>query len=165
MPGRGRHTFPRRPRSGYRSPTMVRLATALTESFSTLEVAEVLFSRGVPSAESSRSVQGLGKGVSGKPYPHLCNARRPRLEPGTFWSQAIEDDGNDIICLPIDFQQLQEMCVFIKDKLNESPKEALLCVGVAADLALRSSKINKIFLNAKFNKINIRFYNTGRLLH
>ena len=46
----------------------------------------------------------------------------------------IEDDGTDIICLPIDFQQLQEMCVFIKDKLNESPKEALLCVGVAADL-------------------------------
>ena len=46
----------------------------------------------------------------------------------------IKDDGNDIICLPIDFQQLQEMCVFIKDKLNESPKEALLCVGVAADL-------------------------------
>jgi len=46
----------------------------------------------------------------------------------------IEDDDTDIICLPIDFQQLQEMCVFIKDKLNESPKEALLCVGVAADL-------------------------------
>ena len=34
-----------------------------------------------PSAESSRSVRGLGKGVSGKPYPRLCNARRPRLEP------------------------------------------------------------------------------------
>ncbi|XP_066312835.1 uncharacterized protein [Miscanthus floridulus] len=32
---------------------------------------------GVPSAESSRSVRGLGKGVSGKPYPRLCNARRP----------------------------------------------------------------------------------------
>ncbi|XP_066388256.1 uncharacterized protein [Miscanthus floridulus] len=43
---------------------------------------------GVPSAESSRSVQGLGKGVSGKPYPRMCNARRPRLEPGTFRSQA-----------------------------------------------------------------------------
>ena len=37
-------------------------------------------SKGVPSAESSRSVRGLGKGVSGKPYPRLCNARRPRLE-------------------------------------------------------------------------------------
>ena len=37
--------------------------------------------KGVPSAESSRSVRGLGKGVSGKPYPRLCNARRPRLEP------------------------------------------------------------------------------------
>ena len=43
----------------------------------------------VPSAESSRSVRGLGKGVSDKPYPRLCNARRPRLEPGTFWSQAV----------------------------------------------------------------------------
>ena len=45
--------------------------------------------KGVPSAESSRSVRGLGKGVSGKPYPRLCNARRPRLEPGTFQSQAV----------------------------------------------------------------------------
>ena len=35
--------------------------------------------KGVPSAESSRSVRGLGKSVSGKPYPRLCNARRPRL--------------------------------------------------------------------------------------
>ena len=43
----------------------------------------------VPSAESSRSVRGLGKGVSGKPYPRLCNARRPRLEPRTFRSQAV----------------------------------------------------------------------------
>ena len=32
---------------------------------------------------------GLWKGVSGKPYPRLCNARRPRLEPGTFRSQAV----------------------------------------------------------------------------
>ena len=34
-------------------------------------------------------MRGLGKGVSGKPYPCLCNARRPRLEPGTFRSQAV----------------------------------------------------------------------------
>jgi hypothetical protein len=34
-------------------------------------------------------VRGLGKGVSGKPYPRLCNARRPRLEPETFRSQAV----------------------------------------------------------------------------
>jgi len=39
--------------------------------------------------ESSRSVWGLGKGVSGKPYPRLCNARRPRLEPETFRSQTV----------------------------------------------------------------------------
>ena len=32
---------------------------------------------GVSSAESSRSVRGLGKGVSGKPYPRMCDARRP----------------------------------------------------------------------------------------
>ena len=49
----------------------------------------IVIKKGVPSAESSRSVQGLGKGVSGKPYPCLCNARRPRLEPGTFRSQAV----------------------------------------------------------------------------
>ncbi|RLM85692.1 putative receptor-like protein kinase [Panicum miliaceum] len=30
-----------------------------------------------------------GRGVSGKPYPRLCNARRLRLEPGTFRSQAV----------------------------------------------------------------------------
>jgi len=50
---------------------------------------EVTKKRGVPSAASSRSVRGLGKGVSGKPYPRLCNARRPRLEPGTFRSHAV----------------------------------------------------------------------------
>ena len=33
--------------------------------------------------------RGLGKGVSGKPYPHMCNARKPQLEPGTFRSQAV----------------------------------------------------------------------------
>ena len=51
--------------------------------------AKVALKRGVPSAESSRSVRGLGKGVSGKPYPRLCNARRPRLEPETFRSLAV----------------------------------------------------------------------------
>ena len=45
--------------------------------------------KGVPSAESSRSVRGLEKGVSGNPYPRLCNARRLRLEPGTFRSQTV----------------------------------------------------------------------------
>ena len=33
-------------------------------------------------------MRGLRKGVSGKPYPRLCNAR-PRLELGTFQSQAV----------------------------------------------------------------------------
>jgi DNA helicase MCM8 len=46
----------------------------------------------------------------------------------------VEDDDSDTVCLPMDFQQLQELCVFIKDKLNESPKEVLLCMGLAAHL-------------------------------
>ena len=37
----------------------------------------------------SRSVRGLEKDVSGKPYPRLCNVMRPRLEPRTFRSQAV----------------------------------------------------------------------------
>ena len=57
------------------------------------------YKKGVPSAESSRSVRGLGKGVSGKPYPRLCNARRPRLEPGTFRSQ--DSDKFVKTCRPI----------------------------------------------------------------
>ncbi|GJN30870.1 hypothetical protein PR202_gb19211 [Eleusine coracana subsp. coracana] len=55
----------------------------------------------VPSAESSRTVRGLGKGFSGRPYPRLCNAGRPRLEPGTCWLQAGFNSfgfGNEIGC-------------------------------------------------------------------
>jgi hypothetical protein len=56
----------------------------------------------------------------------------------------VEDDGNDILCLPIDFQQLQELRMFIEDKLNESPKEALLCMGVAAHLVDVYSSYNLV---------------------
>ena len=42
--------------------------------------------KSVPNAESSRSVRGLTKSIS---YPHLCNAKRPLFEPGTFWSQTV----------------------------------------------------------------------------
>ena len=59
--------------------------TNLSSSLHTLH----MYLKGVPSAESSRSVRGLGNGVSGKSYPRLCNVRRPRLEPGTFRSQAV----------------------------------------------------------------------------
>ena len=45
--------------------------------------------RGVSRAKSSRSVRGLGKDISSKPYPRLFKARRLRLEPGTFQSQAV----------------------------------------------------------------------------
>ncbi|OQU78151.1 hypothetical protein SORBI_3009G166400 [Sorghum bicolor] len=68
---------------------------------------------------------------------------------------SVEDDDSDTVCLPMDFQQLQELCVFIKDKLNESPKEVLLCMGLAAHLVLCLSKTNKI---------NIRLYNTGEAI-
>jgi hypothetical protein len=54
----------------------------LKDIFSSISISK----KGVPSAERSRSVRGMGKGVSGKPYPRLCNTRRPRHEPGTFWS-------------------------------------------------------------------------------
>ena len=39
-----------------------------------------------------------------------------------------------------------------------------VCLFLILFQALRSSKINKIFLNAKFNKINIRLYNTGPVI-
>ncbi|PUZ65608.1 hypothetical protein GQ55_3G238400 [Panicum hallii var. hallii] len=64
----------------------------------------------------------------------------------------VEDDGRDILSLPIDFQQLQESCEFIKYELEESPKDVLLCMGAAAHLAVCSGKINKV---------NIRLYNMG----
>ncbi|XP_066396222.1 glutamate receptor 2.8-like [Miscanthus floridulus] len=53
--------------------------------------------KGVPSAESFRSVRGLGKGVSDKPYPRLCNTRRPRHEPETFRSQAVFPKGSPLV--------------------------------------------------------------------
>ncbi|GJN13300.1 hypothetical protein PR202_ga31655 [Eleusine coracana subsp. coracana] len=52
---------------------------------------DCLSKKAVPSAESSRTVRGLGKGFSGRPYPRLCNAGRPRLEPGTCWLQAVKE--------------------------------------------------------------------------
>jgi len=45
--------------------------------------------KGVHSAKSYRSVRGLEKGVSGKSYSRLCNARILRFEPGTFRSQMV----------------------------------------------------------------------------
>ena len=68
-------------------------STQLTISTTVSSVAamttQIRYIKGVPSAESSRSVRGLGKSVSGKPYPRLYNARRPQLEPRTFRSHAI----------------------------------------------------------------------------
>ncbi|KAL6610353.1 hypothetical protein ACP70R_040322 [Stipagrostis hirtigluma subsp. patula] len=61
-----------------------------------------------------------------------------------------EDHSGGIFSLPIDFQQLQDLSEFTKTKLEEYPKETLLCMGAAAHLVL--------CLNEKF-KINIRLYN------
>ncbi|XP_066361885.1 uncharacterized protein [Miscanthus floridulus] len=48
--------------------------------------------------------------VSGKPYPRLCNARRPRLEPRTFRSQAvfpISVGSNGLSCYKTGFHQIR----------------------------------------------------------
>ncbi|XP_066337980.1 E3 ubiquitin-protein ligase RZFP34-like [Miscanthus floridulus] len=77
------------------------LVSALTKGVCIIEGCSVMApccrqchndAKGVPSAESSHNMRGLGKGVSGKPYPRLCNARRPRLEPGTIRSQTVSND-------------------------------------------------------------------------
>ena len=46
----------------------------------------------------------------------------------------VQDFSSDIIPLPVDFLELQEICKFIKAELEESPKDALLCMGAAAHL-------------------------------
>ncbi|TVU19721.1 hypothetical protein EJB05_35890, partial [Eragrostis curvula] len=63
----------------------------------------------------------------------------------------VDDDGSGIVALPIDFQQLQKSCKLIKTKLQESPKEALVCMGAASHLVMYP-------LDDKI-KINIRLYN------
>ncbi|CAN6327935.1 unnamed protein product [Urochloa humidicola] len=73
----------------------------------------------------------------------------------------VEDVGSDIISLPIDFQQLQGLCKFIKAKLEESPKDVLLCMGAAAHLAVCLAKGLKL---DSINKINIRLYNVGAMI-
>ncbi|OEL29223.1 putative DNA helicase MCM8 [Dichanthelium oligosanthes] len=61
----------------------------------------------------------------------------------------VEDDGSDILSLPIDFQWLQELCLFIQAKLDESPKKALLCMGAAAHLC--TEEITRVFCDGKFS--------------
>ena len=63
-----------------------------------------------------RAPAGLGKGVGGKPYSRLCNARRPRLEPGTFRSQAVKlyrlHQARPSICEPEDVWKKKNMANF-----------------------------------------------------
>jgi len=74
------------------------------------------------------------------------------------FSEEVKYFTSDIIPLPIDFQEFQEVCKFIKAELEESPKDALLCMGAAAHLVLCSAKNFKL---SHINKINVRLYNTG----
>ena len=76
---------------------------------------------GVPSAESSRFVRGLGKGVSGKPYPRLCNARRPRLEPRTFRPQ---------VARLYRLHQTRPSKSFLYRELNYRPKRLVVKLSV-----------------------------------
>lgn len=68
----------------------------------------------------------------------------------------VEDDSSDIFVLPVDFQQLKKSCEFTKTNLQESPKEALLCMGAAAHLVMCSRKVIQL---DHIKKINIRLYN------
>ncbi|KAI5019106.1 hypothetical protein ZWY2020_043994 [Hordeum vulgare] len=69
----------------------------------------------------------------------------------------VEDDGV-VFFLPIDFQQLKNLCGGTKllDALRENPKEALLCMGAAVHLAKCPGM--GLLLN-DVDKVNIRLYN------
>ena len=86
---------------------------------------------GRTSAESSRSVQGLKKGVSGKSYPRLCNARRPRLKPGTFRSQAVR-----LYRLHQARPSAAYIIDFIKKNKGSTPGEAAVVDGVVESVAV-----------------------------
>uniref|UniRef100_A0A6V7QXU4 Probable DNA helicase MCM8 n=1 Tax=Ananas comosus var. bracteatus TaxID=296719 RepID=A0A6V7QXU4_ANACO len=74
-----------------------------------------------------------------------------------FLSQ-IEDDSG-IFFLPVDFQQLQKVCGVAEfyAALQEAPREALLCLGAAAHLALCGKE--KSLQLEDIEKINVRLYN------
>ncbi|OAY84810.1 putative DNA helicase MCM8 [Ananas comosus] len=70
----------------------------------------------------------------------------------------IEDDSG-IFFLPVDFQQLQKVCGVAEfyAALQEAPREALLCLGAAAHLALCGKE--KSLRLEDIEKINVRLYN------
>ncbi|CAM0955138.1 unnamed protein product [Alopecurus aequalis] len=70
---------------------------------------------------------------------------------------SVEDDGV-IFFLPIDFQQLKNLCdgTNLLDALKGNPKEFLLCMGAAVHL---DKCLGKGFLLNDVEKVNIRLYN------
>ncbi|XP_066350304.1 protein MICRORCHIDIA 4-like isoform X2 [Miscanthus floridulus] len=80
----------------------------------------------------------LGKGVSGKPYPRLCNARRPRLEPGTFRSQADPKATSNGDLHTIDeyesvIKQLRDENLSLKERLSKVEESMLQELVVERD--------------------------------
>ncbi|XP_047044351.1 probable DNA helicase MCM8 [Lolium rigidum] len=84
----------------------------------------------------------------------LVGALVNALEERSKLLPRVEADG-DISFLPIDFQQLKNLCddTDLLNALKENPKEALLCMGAAVHLYKWSGRLNDI------EKVNIRLYN------
>jgi len=74
---RNQHTVNFQSVSKVHASSRPKWTTLFSTHLSTLSSSSVC----VPITESSRS--------GGKPYPHLCNERRPRLKPRTFRSRAV----------------------------------------------------------------------------
>ncbi|XP_066336298.1 acyl carrier protein 3, mitochondrial-like isoform X1 [Miscanthus floridulus] len=102
--------------------------------------------KGVPSAESSRSVRGLGKGVSSKPYPRLCNARRLRLEPGTFRSQAVTETADFQKDLSLDSLDRVELVMAFEQEFSveipDDKADKLTCCADVAKYIISESQIS-----------------------
>ncbi|XP_066321397.1 zinc transporter ZTP29-like isoform X5 [Miscanthus floridulus] len=88
--------------------------------------------------------EGLGKGVSGEPYPRLCNARRPRLKPGTFRSQA-----GVAVALPIYFATKSKQRAFWTATLSGLAEP----LGVIAVALLFRSSLNPDILEGLLGSV------------
>ncbi|XP_073008456.1 probable DNA helicase MCM8 [Typha latifolia] len=79
-----------------------------------------------------------------------------------FLSQVENDNG--VFFLPVDFEQFRKACGVkeLYGALQENPKEALLCMGAAAHMALCSN--GQDFQLEDIEKINIRLYNHSESL-
>ncbi|KMZ58606.1 putative DNA replication licensing factor [Zostera marina] len=84
------------------------------------------------------------------------------LAENLLLSQVQHDDG--LFILPIDGQKLQEICPVDKfyEILDKTPKEALLCMGAAVQMALLTKGMHYSLEDPM--KINIRLYNHPKSL-